>query len=374
MDVTDIETKLKDAYGLEIFDYLFLFGKKEKLPIDFSLKDQGKLLKEYIITINNFFKEVDQPEVNIDLENLEKSFFETMHELYLFRFLLAQKLYSELELVRVETWFENKILEMPQNDFLNHVPETFSFKLSNTLITDTLGNFNEFSSKEQENKTHKIKSYISSVAFGKQNAETFFYHFRNYTVKEFVPRLLDESILKLCEKIMLQIGIFLSTKVYEFIAQNFSPLEAKNSVLSLINKQIKSKEYYDDLSNFKKFLEKIIKQELKKTEVLNEETIDLLVYEFWNIFCNRFDTLTFFPANYYKIEFRKANPERKFENNFTNLIDLYLIENNGSVWSVPTETYSVELTREAKDQIFKLVTNGFINPNYTLQDYYYLYQ
>lgn len=374
MDVIEIETKLKDTFGLEIFDYLFLFGKKIKLPKDLVLNEKSNLLKEYIITINNFFKSIDQPEVEIDFEKIEESFIKTMHELYIFRYMLAQKLYSELELVRVETWFENKILEMPQNDFLNHIPETFSIRIPGTLFTDSLGNYDEKKSREEEERTNKLKSHLSSISYSKQYADTLFFHFSNYTEKEIIPRLLDEAMIKLCEKVLLQIGVFISTKVYEFISQNFSPIEAKNNVLSLIRKQIKSKEYYDDFSNFKKTLMALIKSELLKLKVLDEETINIVAEEFWNVFCLQFDSLIFFPNNYFKIIFRKTDTARDFEKNFTNLIDLYIIENNGSLWSMPIETFSVEFTRDSKEKIFNLVTNGFINPNYTLDDYNLLYQ
>jgi archaellum component FlaF (FlaF/FlaG flagellin family) len=193
-------------------------------------------------------------------------------------------------------------------------------------------------------------------------------------VKEFVPRLLEKDILKLCEIIMTKIGFFISTKVYEFLNNKYTLVEAKNNVLSLIGKQLSSNNYYSDLEKFKTELLQIIKSEISEIKSINEETANILIDEFWNIFKNNFDSLLFFPANYYSIDFRKADDKRDSEKEFSNVIDFYLIENDGTPWDMPVETYAVEFTQETKEKIFEVITNGFVNPNFTLTDYLFLYK
>jgi hypothetical protein len=242
------------------------------------------------------------------------------------------------------------------------------------LVIDALGNYNEYSTILKEKETHSIKSYISSVTFGRQRSTFLYTLFRNYTVKEFAPRLLEKELIDLCETIMTKIGMFLSKKVYEFLDQKFTLIQSKNNVLSLISKQLKTDDYYSDTKVFKEEILKTIKLGLSQLKSLNEDTSQIITGELWNIFKNNFDTLMFFPANYYSIEFRKADETRESEKTFANVIDLFLINNDGSPWDMPIETYAIEFTQEAKVNIFDIVTNGFVNPNYTLKDYLYLYK
>jgi len=373
MDLTEIEKKLSVTFGLTIFDYLYLFGKKAELPKDLSLGDKSKVLREYIETVNTFFKETEQPEIQVDEEKLEETFFEVMHNLYLFRYILGIKLFAEYEIVRIETWFETKMINSPKNDFLTSIPETFSFKIPNSLIIDVLGNYDEFATMTQEKETHAIKSYISSVAFGIQRSTFLYTLFRNYTIKEFVPRLLEKQILELCEKSMTKIGIFLSSKVYGFLNQKYTLVQAKNNVLNLISKQLNSNEYYSDLEKFKSEFIKMVKSELLTMKALDPDTAQIITEEFWLLFRNNFDSLVFFPNNYYVVDFRKADQDRKPEKPFTNVIDFYVLKNDGTQWDTPIETYAIEFTPNAKEKIFEVVTNGFVNPNYTLNNYLYLY-
>lgn len=374
MDLTDIEKKLEDTFGLAIFDYLFLFNKKAELPRDILIDKRELVLREYIYRVNTFFRESDQPEIAIDNENFEKSFYETMHNLYLFRYMLGIKMLGDYEMVRIETWFENKMINMPENNFLESIPTTFSFKIPDTLKVDALGNYDEYSTMMEEKETHSIKSYISSFAFGRTTNTTLYSLFENYTVKEFVPRLLEKEILELCEKIMTKIGIYISRKVYDFLEQKFTLIEAKNNVLNLISKQLKSGEYYADLLEFQQELLKIIKSELLLNKSIREDTAQIITNEFWDLFKYQFDRLIFFPENYFKIDFRKADNSRYQEKEFSNIIDFYLLENDGTPWDMPIETYAVEFTEEAKKSIFEVVTNGFINPSFTLNDFLYLYK
>ena len=125
---------------------------------------------------------------------------------------------------------------------------------------------------------------------------------------------------------------------------------------------------------FKNELLKTTKSKLSKVNGLNENTIQIISDEFWNIFTLNFDSLMFFPANYYSIVFRKADADRATEKEFSDVIDFFLIENDGSPWDMAVETYAVEFTQKAKENIFDIVTNDFINPNFTLKDYLYLYK
>lgn len=374
MDLTDIEKKLESTFGLVIFDYLFLFNKKAESPKDISIGEKELVLREYIYRVNTFFRESGQPEVLIDEEKIEKSFYEAMHNLYLFRYMLGIKMLGEYEMVRIETWFENKMINMPTNDFLESIPITFSFKIPNTLKVDVLGNYDEYSTMMGEKETHSIKTYISSFAFGRTTNTTLFSLFENYTVKEFVPRLLEKEILDLCEKIMTKIGIYISNKVYVFLEQKFTLIEAKNNVLNLISRQLKSNEYFPDLEEFQQILLKTIKSVLLQNKSIYEDTAEIITNEFWDLFKYQFDRLIFFPENYFKIDFRKADNTREPEKEFSNIIDFYLLENDGTPWDMPVETYAIEFTEEAKKSIFDIVTNGFVNPNFTLTDFLYIYK
>jgi hypothetical protein len=173
---------------------------------------------------------------------------------------------------------------------------------------------------------------------------------------------------------MTKIGNFLCTKVYEFLDQKFTLIEAKNNVLNLISKQLKSENYYSDMEKFKKeFLQTMI-TETRKIKALDEDTSKIISDEFWKIFRDNYDNLIFFPENFYQISFRKAEEDREAEKDFSNVIDFYLLENDGAPWDMPIETYAIEFTEDVKKDIFNIVTNGFVNPNFTLTDYQYLYK
>jgi hypothetical protein len=128
------------------------------------------------------------------------------------------------------------------------------------------------------------------------------------------------------------------------------------------------------MEKFKADLLQVMRKEMLKIKALDEETSKTISDEFWNIFRDNFDNLIFFPENYFQIDFRKSEDDREQENEFSNVIDFYLLENDGTPWDMPIETYAIEFTEDAKKDIFNIVTNGFVNPNFTLTEYQYLYK
>ena len=295
-----------------------------------------------------------------------------MHNLYVFRQMFAQYFFAKYQMVRVDTWVEDKIF-IASKGTLPKMEESFSFNIPGSLIQDKLGNFDFEASLEKEKTTHNIKAHLSAIPFGRQNAAYLFSLFWDATIKEMVPRFYDKEIIQVCERIMTEIGLFLSKEIYYYLVKGYSLMEAKNNVLNQVYKQLQTNKYFSNLEEFHLELLKIIQGELSVINALERETVEIIADEFWAIFVVYFERKIFFPTNYYALTFRMADKKREIEKDFTYLIDSTLIENDGKPWDIPVETYAIELTTEARQKNFEFITNGFENSLYTLNDYLYIY-
>jgi hypothetical protein len=150
-------------------------------------------------------------------------------------------------------------------------------------------------------------------------------------------------------------------------------IEAKNNVLNLIYNQLISKNYYSSLELFREELYKKINNELTPVKIFEPDTIKTITEEMWKIFSANFAKKIFFPANYYSLIFRTSDPKRKSEQDFIYIVDSFLIQDDGSLWNVPIETYAITLSQESRQKQFELITGGFENPLYTLKDYLFIY-
>jgi len=374
MDLKIIEEKIKTFYGSTVFDYVFLFGGKETKPIiDCTSEKQKILLQEYIGAVNTFFKESNQPEIVFsDTSTLDKNFWEAMHNLYIFRQMCAQCLFAKYEMIRIDTWVEDK-MNILSKGTLPKSTTTFTLDIPGALIRDNLGSIDFDSCLLKEQQTNNIKSCLSAVPSGRQDASYLFTLFCNYTSKEFVPRFFEKEIINLCETIMREIGLFLSKDIYSYLDKKYSLIEAKNNVLNLIYNQLRSNNYFPALINFKAELIKRIIKELSLIKTLDSEVVKIIADEFWAIFSLYFERKIFFPQNYYSLVFRMADSQRKTEEDFRYIIDSSLIEDDGTVWTFPIETYAIELSQDSRIKIYDFISNGFENPLYTLNDYLYIY-
>jgi len=371
-ELKEIETAVTKQLSPLVWDYGPALLGSPPLALDTVnlTPETTSLLKSYLNKVQDILTALKLPQMPELEGKILQNFSEAMHTLYYLKEQQAEVLFADYELLRIQTWVETKIFEYSQG-LMSEPEQTFAVNIQGTIVTDADKKVDIEATLAKENNEHNIKSYLSGFPFAKKGRDSFLRDFMKFTTKGMVPRFYFNEMEELCQSLLTEVMIVTSKQVYNYLSKGYTPKQAETNSYNYFLQILKDQngKFEPDLAGLGQKLRDITTEALGAIKPLEEQTRKIITEELLSFMSDYFKTNKVFPWNYYKFEIRKANPKHQSEMDFDYVIDSFLMESDGSVTSYPVETYAFAFTPEAKIDIFNFVTDGFINPNYSLEDY-----
>src|SRR3972149_3899588 len=237
VQIGDVQHKIRDLLGSEIFDYLFLFTKVEPLQINIeSLSPEAEALMHRHNELMSSLLQNLKVDLKAGSKSVAQTFLETTKDLYLMRYLEAMREFAEYQLVRVPTPFERKLLDVIPGSNDEKLPATITIAMPNVFVNDPIGGIDLKATAEYETKDNRIKSYLSSITAIDELSRKLVYGFEDITLFGFAPVFYKEELLALGDKLCELCLLYFAPQVYAYIHAGRSPGESKNNVLKYYEK------------------------------------------------------------------------------------------------------------------------------------------
>lgn len=379
--ISETETKLTELLGGDIWGYANILDEKRKsyaLTIA-SLNEQQKIaLSNYIAAVNNLLLNLDLSEVTIstdnaysELDNYTTAFVEASSIVFSLRYAWALKEFASYQLIRVKTWLETELLK--KGGFENH-PDTditIAIPLTEAILTSENGDIDLQKTANAEAQSHLIKTFLSISTHVKVIKHKLFQDMLDYSSFGMIPRLFEDEIQTMAEGLAKALIADPTNMVYNYLARGYTLSESIQNVNKYYENVIQSQagKLAPTFSDLETILKEVITSILDVIPNIKAETKVIYTAETINQSIAILMSKQVFPMNFYQLTFRKANPNFASEKFYNYAVDSFVYNGNRIINEYPIETYAIELTEEAKEQIFESVTNGNINPKYTLKDY-----
>jgi hypothetical protein len=223
----------------------------------------------------------------------------------------------------------------------------------------------------QEQKTAEIKCYFSTFPAADKYKLSLFNVLYERSSYSMVPRLFEDKILELCKQVLHSLLYSPVHTIYDYLDRGYSPVQALNNTSRYIENILRKQNFSlsPEFSDTDALLDDLIHKELDKIPQLEKKTKDVFAKELKYEAIIRLNSREIYPNNYYQLNFRKPLPTNPEEAEFDALVDLYIYTEHGLNNDYPMETYALILTEEAKQNIYQVVSNGQIDPNFTVNDY-----
>lgn len=371
----ELEKSFVKKLGPQVLDYLFLFTKTDSVQIEFhQLTPKVETeVKQYIELVSKITDSLGLESQLGEGEPLHKQFVASMHDIYLLRYTQAKQQFAEYQIVRVPTRTEQVVLnamDMPEQ--ADHtVPVAIHFQIPNAFVIDPRGNLNIPETIEAEQRDFQIVSFLSTIPMLPPLKQMLLFDLEDITIFGNVPAILDKELRIVNEVVLQDIIVYLTRRVYAYMKRGMSPIEAKANV-SQYYKNITtggSSDFPPDLAELEEIIEQTLEEELRKIEQIFPQTRQTLIEEYKELLLFYINEGILLPDNYYELRFRDPKDYSKEEKRFNVLFDMYMYADSGELLPLPFETYNIDFTQEARQNIFYAVTGGLENPDFTLQEY-----
>lgn len=380
-NITEAEQKLSQSLGAEIWGYSSIIdpsGFAQEIKFTSLSDEQKQLLQTYINSVNDLLKAFNLDEVTTqndssksELEQYNNAFIEASSLMYNLRYAKAKSEAAEYQLLRIHTWLEVEMLkkggliEHPDTEISIAIPVTDVIKIKDN------GEIDLRLSEEAEKVSHTIKTYLSLIPHARAITKTLFQQFLDNLSYGLIPRIYDIELTALSEKIIRIVAAEPINNIYKYLEKGYTIKQAVTNVTTYYKELLTSQNFrfVPQLKDYDELLDKTIAETLAKIPQLKEVTARELTEQIKNEVAKALAYGLVYPINFYQLHFRKANPNFESETDFDFVIDSYLYEGARIMNEYPVETYAIVLTDGAKEAIFERVTNGQVNPNYTLEKY-----
>lgn len=378
--INELEDRLTKALGPSIWLYANVIDPKSLIQTisfqDLDLEKQ-QLVKEYIAVINILLEQFELDPVVIEnnnarteLDNLLAAFTESTSLLYNLRLIKAIEQYADYQLLRVHTWLEHKMLEKDDRKNNPDTEITYTMYLPGTIKTTDFGAIDLNATRIAEEQSNAIKTYLSLYTEAKHATNDLLDVLLSRSSYSVVPRFFQDLFLELGTKVIMILMSEPVSNVYRYLDRGYTVGQAKTNVINYYKQLLlKNNEFPEDFKDVEKVIDELILKTLKTIPNLESKTITGLTIDIKNELMTLFATGLLYPTNYYQFDFRKADPGESEENQYKYVIDAYFYLENVLSNEYPVESYAITLTDEANTAIFEAVTNGQINPGYTLEDF-----
>lgn len=379
-NISALEKKISSLLGNNIWNYAQILNPalNSELKLQALTDTARQTLQDYITQVNNVLNafEIDPLSVETDGSNITEQFELASLFVYKMRYKKALELFADYELVRVKTWLENKILKSANMDQHPDNDITYTVHVADSIITLPNGMIDREATIKSENETHRLKTVFSLLPYAPRAARSRLIYFYDVSARGGAYRVYNDQLQELITKM---IGIFLEVPVqtiYSYLQRGYTPRQAQANTISYYGKILKDQKYQlaPALAELDQELSTFARTTLDTLEALEEESKNILIKELKEKIILDFANGALIPQVFYQLEFHKPRDFDEVIPGSGLQVDLFMYDDTRLVSDFPLESYSVNLTSEAKTQIFEFVTNGIVNPNYTLKDFLFLKQ
>lgn len=373
IELGNLEKQIANQISPEIFDYMFLLrpetSQEIKLTSALSLR-QLDLLNQYNSASSTYIKSLGIEPEEIKGETFEK-FLALSRNIYLIRFIEARKLFAEYSLFAIPSI---EAMNLSYNFSGNIEPAmSMEIKIPDSLFTTSEGGLDLDKTITMEEKTNNIKSTLSSFSVFLDLATKSLRDLTNITTRAFLVSMNQNILLELMQIILQILTIEIGKNVYEYIDKGYPPLEGVDNVTSLLKKTTKKTgtELPAMLSHIQKDIENLIDENLQLHIHLEKVILTDLKNEIMELIVHYCSQGQVVPLNFYKLVFQHhADLPEEYER-YHHVLNVYLLDDFRNTSRNPNEIYDIDFSRSFKETLFKLVTNGTVNPTLTLEEYIY---
>jgi hypothetical protein len=368
-----VENQIYKIYGGRIFDYVCVLSDNKRIKIEFPLILQNPQILEEYINIARQILIINSIELSDNFEslNITDKFIQISQKIFALRLIIAKQIYNKFHLIRILAPIEREIIA--KNPELDNPDNTYAIEIDNFIITDQMGEVDLTQTKLLESQNFNIAIKISSLVQAQEIKDDFLEDFLDMTEFQFIGNMFKEQLQDLIFDLVIETMRHSGFEVYAALSRNIPLQEAINNQVLFYNKSIPAGTH-----QFPVFLERL-ERNLEQIFTMHHPRLDLIKKENKQLILNEMKELIMFylkegniiPHNYYRLKFREGNPEDTYEQDFPYILEAYLLNDIGNPKQkeYPIETYSIEYNIESKVGIFNFVTNGIVNPYYTLDDY-----
>lgn len=371
--LTILEQRIAENLPLEVFDYPYILTPENyseiKLNSPLSTK-QLEVLTDYNSFTQNFLHDLGIEIQTTKTDTFEK-FLELSRNIYLFRFVEARTLFAQYSLFTVPTLGAIQIAQ----ESGDYTENTLSVEINipDSMVINDDGIFNFEQTLALEEKTDLIKSTLSSFSNFLDLANKSIPDLLNITTRGFLISMNESIILEIMQVVLQNLIIETNKLVYNYISRGYSPVEASDNVRDLLIKTTPKSGILlpESLKHMQKPTEEMVKENINDNILLDQKTKEDLFQEIMELIVHYSTQGEFISPNMYKLEFIHYSDLLPDYKDYHHIIEVYLLDDIGDTLSTPNEAYDIDFSRTSKEALFKLVTNGFENPNLTLNDYLY---
>lgn len=371
--LTILEQKIAENLPLEVFDYPYILTPESYLEIILTsplTTKQLDILSDYNSFTQKFFQNLG---IKIEIPETDtfKKFLELSRNIYLFRFVEARTLFAQYSLFTVPTLGAIHIARESGDYTENTLSVEINIPDSMVINNDGLFDFEQTLALEE--KTNLIKSTLSSFSNFLDLANKSIPDLLNITTRGFLISINESIILEIMQVVLQNLIIETNKLVYNYISRGYSPVEASDNVRDLLIKTTPKSGILlpESLKHMQKSTEEIIRENINDNILLDPKTKEDLFQEIMELIIHYSTQGEFISPNMYKLEFIHYSDLPPDYKNYHHIIEVYLLDDIGDTLSTPNEAYDIDFSRTSKEALFRLVTNGFENPNLTLNDYLY---
>lgn len=373
-ELTNLEQEISETFPGEIFDYPFILSPRVDSLVSLTTPLNARQIE--ILTKYNDFATTLFSHLGIPLDVPQKytvfeKFLEFSRNIYLVRFVEARKLFAQYSLFAIPT--EGAIeIATELGDFSENTL-SMEINIPGTFVVDDNGILDFEKTVDQETKTNLIRSTISSFGNFIDLANKSIVDLMNITTRSFLISMNEQIILEIMQVVLQNLIIEVNKLVYNYLDRGYPPHESYENVRQLLitttNKT--GTKLPDALKHLQADTEKIIMESIKQNIKVGENVQRDLFTDIMELIVHYSTRGELVSKNLYKLKFVHYMDLPVAYEMYHHVVEVFLLDDFGDSLSVPSEAYDIDFSRESKEAMFRLVSNGFINPRLTLNDYLY---
>lgn len=366
-----LEQEVVNQLSSKVFDYIYLLSPTRKQTIQLLTPlntKQTEVLTKYNTFVEKLLKQLS---LDLDLKNkdLFNKFLEYSRSIYLIRYIEARQLFAEYALFTIPTK-ESKQYAKDHNESTENTI-SIEIKVKDAFSLEEDGSINILDTIKKEDSSNLIKSSLATLEVIFELTGKSLIDLSNITSRAFLVSL-NQKFLQYLMQSSLQILVIETNKLaYNYIDRGFTPKEAYENVRKILIDTTPKHgiQLTQTLSHIQPQIEELVKTGIEDNINLEKAIQQELFKEIMELLVHYATQGLYVSKNMYQLKFIQYSELPEEYANYHNVIELYLMDDEGTVLNVPSEAYDIGYSKNFKEQLFNLVTNGIENPLLTLEDY-----
>lgn len=310
-------------------------------------RDKSQLIQQYINLINT-----------IPIFDQSKSFLNCYIQVFLYRYTIGFKKYSNYVIRRIQTPLEYGVLDKSK---IKNVAKTLyvAFDVDQFIPKTITGEIDIERLKAEESNIHNIKSFLSTLVSLPIIIPYFWEVFSENTTKGFFNMINDEDLEEIVTEVCTAIITFASRLVYIELGRNLPLNESVENVMGLFESSIGNNYAYPKyLLGLKEEIDLDLFRILSRTDNLTDDTKRTIYNEIHQTALNMMKVGMALPEYIYEANIRDASEFDKRDYQTKYVIDLYLYGTDGNKENFVFESYGIVQSEESQRNI---VSEAFAN-------------